>query len=169
MTCPFKVRGIHSMICRDWLHGPKGILLQGCQNSFVVFRLSKAAQTKLSCPNVMAGLMVRKRIARWMHAGFWACLTKQLLVHDGLFNKPLWPMTAADIRLIYLSTKCIQNTKTQTTFVYFLRFHKPFLTKAITDILCHFKVTSPLLIEICWTQFCAFKYSWIFNDFEGVS
>ena len=33
--------------------------------------------------------------------------------------------------------------------VYFLRFLKPFLTKAITDILCHFKVTSPLLIEIC--------------------
>ena len=112
MTCSFKVRGIHSIIYRDWLHGSKGILLQGCQNSFVVFRLSKVAQTKLSWSNVMASLMVWKRITRWMHAGFWACLTKQLLVHDGFFNKTFWPMTAADIWLIYLSTKCIQYKNT---------------------------------------------------------
>ena len=26
MTCSFKVRGIHSIIYRDWLHGPKGIM-----------------------------------------------------------------------------------------------------------------------------------------------
>lgn len=36
-----------------------------------------------------------------------------------------------------------------SVLVYFLRLLKPFLTKAITDILCHFKVTSPLLREIC--------------------
>ena len=132
MTCSFKVRGIHSMIYRDWSHGPRGILLQGCQNSFVVFRLSKAAQTKLSWPNVMAGLMVRKRITRWTHVGFWACLTKQLLVHDGFFNKTFWPMTAADIWLIYLSTKCIQNRKTQTTFVFSARLFSS-LSQALFD------------------------------------